>query len=79
MGSKKIIIADKEKIKNKHQCHIAPDLRRKCPECGKKNFYTSTLYGRIRTVENGETVSNNLIRQDAGSFNCKECGYYETY
>ncbi len=75
---KKIII-DAEKIKNKHRSNMDPDLRRKCPECGKKNFYTSTLYGRMRIVENGKTVHNKLRGQDAGSFNCKECSYNETY
>ena len=72
-------IKDRSKIENKHRCGSSPDLRRKCPECNSKNFLTSTLYGRIRVVENGKTIRNELRRQDAGSFNCKECGYVETY
>ena len=79
MANKIIRNAFKEEIKNKHQCGKEPDRRRKCPECGCKNFTTSTLYGRIRIVKDGKTIQNWLRRQDAGSFNCKECGYEETY
>lgn len=79
MEIRTINIQQREKIRNKHRCGKEPDLRRKCPECEARNFITSSLYGRVRVVKDGKTIRNDLVRQDAGSFVCKECGYEETY
>lgn len=56
-----------------------PCLRRKCPECGSKSFTINVMYGYLREYKDGKLIYKNMRRQDAGSFNCKECGYTETY
>lgn len=56
-----------------------PCLRRKCPECNSKSFQINVTYGWMRIYKDGKLISKEMRRQDAGSFECKECGYNETY
>ena len=56
---------------------VDPWMRRKCPSCGSRNYYTSHTGAKVRTSIDGKATSR-IIFTDAGSFHCNDCGFDET-
>lgn len=64
----------KEKIK-----YIEPTRRKKCPKCGSRDYSISAPIENYKEFKDGKLVGFKRGRYDAGSFNCKKCGYEDSY
>lgn len=68
---------EKKEILNKVGMRDDPTRRRKCPNCGSKNYLISAPLEHCWEVKNGKKIWEKKGRYDVGSFRCNKCGFEE--